>query len=238
MPNRPLPKKLIERIKTIDSKKGNKIGNRKTAQKEPVPIQSNKKSLFSRLKIIDWRKHLVKEGTQRTGSGSGYNVREFDVSRNYPKIGRVAVKKVDFANTSDMVLRRLKKFYDYVNKNPPRRFVLKKPHIYKLDNEFLLMAKTNLPTISEFFRADSGLSRNPSLNNLKPATRNAKKSYEEFKKNYGFSDVEFVSAVQELNQIIKSERGKKERFKNNYGNFFISGYKNGKFIFIQKADIK
>ncbi len=234
MPNKKLPKKLVKKLVNLSNNPGKKPGNPITSSKEAVPRLTNIKHLFSRLNIVDWRKHLVTNNRDINSRGSA--VREFNVSRQFPKVKKVVIKKVDFGETSKSAILKLQKFYDFILAEKPKNFVLKKPFFYILNEDFIAMSKVDFLTISEMFRDGYKLARNPSSYSFKPATNLASEKYLKLKNKYKFSDAEFILAVSELQKLIQKEAGRHSRRINNFGNFFIAGYKNKKFIFLQKAD--
>lgn len=150
MPHKRLPKELVSKIKNIQNKR---ISQKRT---------NDFRRFFLRLKNSDHRKvskdnfkDFLKEFEKceefawvglGCGSGTHKRVRQLDVSRQFPEVGKVVIKKIDFGDKG-MLKQYLKKF----NTGRVSEVIIKKPKIYFLKDDLILMAKTNYPSLIEIF---------------------------------------------------------------------------------------
>lgn len=223
MPIKPLPDSLVLRMRRISQNWGQK--NSRLKSSKPKDPRINFERLFDRLKIIDWRRKRQERKENTHLDDWGFRVREMDVSRNFPEIGKVVVKRIHAQETVPKITESLKNFLNDHLKNPAKTYSLIYPQFYQLNKNHLIMQRTNLPTLSEFFLS----SANVSFSTFKFQTRKSKKFYKKLQKRNGFNDIEFISATQELHRRARTT-------KNTYRNFILIDYKKGQFVFMPLPD--
>ncbi len=224
MPTQPLPNKLVQKLRDANQRKGHAPAH-KMPPKNIYLRQTNLERLFDRLKIIDWRRKRQSRKENTHIDDWGFRVRELDVSRSFPGVGKVVVKRIHARETIPKITRKIQDFIDEHLNNPAKMYSLIIPNFYQLGRSHIIMQRTNLPTLSEFFSSSS----NVSLNTLKFQTRKSKKFYKTLQKRNGFKDVDFVSAVQELHRRARGT-------KNTYRNFVLIDYKKSQFVFMPLPD--
>ncbi|VVB74416.1 Uncharacterised protein [uncultured archaeon] len=144
----------------------------------------------------------------------GGRVRVFDVSRNYPHLGKLVVKAVH-GTTASRLISFLNSSVEKANRMPKKHpWVLRKPHIYSLNQEFVAMAKTNLPSVEEI---------------VSPAHHS--KGAQEFFLRFA-RDNEWVTAKQMLACAAEASRNSGLSIQN----LLFAGIKDKKYIFIPLAD--
>ena len=145
---RSLPKKLVQRLRVANEAKGNYVGNPNGVKKNNEYQYSNFQRLMARLKNIDHRRDrlLAFEGVVHK---PGQRVRELDVSRNYPRVGKVALKLVHHASAKQTIGYMKKIVLDHNKMFKPKTYLLKSPIAYAIGIEEVVMAKADFPNIEE-----------------------------------------------------------------------------------------
>jgi len=134
-------------------------------------------------------------------------IHEFDVSQNYPDIGKVALKRT-LAIDAKEKLRDINRIVTLHNVHyRPVYYTLKKPIAYALSERYVLMAKVDQPSIDEALHGKS---------------KRAREVMAHLKKNYG--------ATLEILEDAKREMAKNLKY--DVKDIFIAGFQKGKFIFI------
>lgn len=225
---RRLPKELISRLRRYHAGWGLKKTSKKIPGDAEKKVKTNSKHVFDKLEIIDWRRNSVRSKfpTNQFFQAYGLRVREMNVSRNYPNVGKVVLKRIHQEETIQKIKRTLSQLRRAHFINPARRYQLKMPIFYKIDEQTIAMAKTSKPSLGEFFKNKHQVS----LLGLESITPSAKNFYQKLKKQHGFSDLDFVSAVQELQKMDRKTT------KINFSNFLLLGFEKEKFVFMPLPD--
>jgi hypothetical protein len=182
MPHKHLPKSLVNRLRNASK------------EREASGRLSDVKRFFSRLKNRDHRfnpglekkarfesflkRHPDIFWSQLKGSeGATHRVREIDVSKNYPKVGKVILKVID--NGSKEVL-----FFklDNFKKVKVKGALIRHPKIYLINDEMFVMAKTNFPSVMECFSSYSTGGTKRGSDFIKKELKKSKITREEFEK--------------------------------------------------------
>ncbi len=249
MPVKPLPKTLIQRLQKTHSIWGKKrtaktikrSTNIKTLRGRVIGIvtgppkivtkrikKKNSAHVFDKLTIIDPRINSRKKyfPTNEFYQEFGLRVREMDISRNYPEVKKVVLKRMHIGETFTRIKKRLSILFENYKTNPPKNYLLIKPIFYRIDRQTIAMSKSNIPSLRDFFPGPHQLG----LSFLKPKNSKAKKFYEKLKAKHGLTDLDFISAVQELD--IRDRR----TINISFGNYALVGVENKKFVFMPFAD--
>lgn len=160
MVHKKLPKSLVQRLRKFFD--------------VPEKNRNNRGGFFNSLTNIDHRHY---PGLR---ADYGYSIRSLNVSRNYPKIKDVVVKRLhDHSNSSKKFSNHLNYFKKLVkninNSERANEFVFLNPIAYKVGGDFVAMAKADHPSLFEIMAAE------PNRFDEKP-TKRGKKAYDQLKK--------------------------------------------------------
>jgi hypothetical protein len=211
---KPLPKTLVERLRKAQEKKGSLQVSTKL-----VPWRfsyTNADRLMARLKNADHR-----SVRQQYINSPGGRVREFDVSRNYPKLGKIIFKRTH-NRTAQWEINAVQEVVKKHNQMfSPNNYVLKVPRAYAISDKLVVMAKANFPSISEIISSKQVLQTTRgkdffnSLSEKKDGVKN------------------FQNAVSELKTNVSLMTG--TEFRGDH--FIVVGFKKGQFIFVPLIDV-
>jgi hypothetical protein len=212
-----LPKSLVERLRKAQEKKGDVRVNTKPMSWE-FPYK-NSDRLMSRLKNADHRFNRFMQNKDIDGPGK--RVREFDVSRNYPKLGKIIFKRTHNRNAKweiSAVQEVVKKHNQMFS---PKNYVLKIPRAYAISDKLVVMAKANFPSISEIISSKQVLQTARgrkffnSLSEKKDGVKNFQKAVSELRKNFS---------------LMTGDEFREDHF-------IVVGFKKGQFIFVPLIDV-
>jgi hypothetical protein len=219
MVHSPLPIDLISKLRKIAGTKHKTALRRKFMRLKNIDSRGvkEKEACFQgRLNESDFQR--INLYFEQVISCAGKRVRELDVSKKYPALGKVAIKAVhsNIGRTMDAVgfVREIEERVDKANSLAEKlkaSWRVKKPFIYALNNELVAMAKTSYPEVSS----------------LKKQLAKDDKKRKEFEKNYGVAFNVFENIV----DGVSSSLGLHER------NILFVGKEKGKFLFIPLADL-
>ena len=174
-------------------------------------MQRNKISWLAR-KILSLGLSKRPPGFKNTRIPGG-RVRELNVSRNYPGLKSIVIKRDDFGDAKSLI-DTIRNMVEEHNRNPAERYALFKPHAYAISQELIAMAKTENPTINEV---------------AKQNTERGKKMARKLEK-HGLTREKLFQAVEELDSHPTP-------FVGTHRNFMVLGAKDGKLLLMPFLDI-
>ncbi len=217
MPTKPLPKKLVSRLKKITDKRE----QRKRFKQGKEEISGN----LGSMKNIDHRrndpeiKQLLALNPKNISSAGG-RVREMDVSKQFPGI-KLVIKKIHVAPNSIKEINEIKKIVKSHNKSfEPENYVLREPIAYALGNGLVAMAKTNKPNLDEILGSNG-------------KTIRGQEFFRKLKKKHRVTKTQLNEA---FGRFYRRTKTKYIDFPTR--NILLLGVKNGKFVFMPLVDLQ
>ncbi len=144
MPVKKLPRKLVQRLKRLVKREN--VKNQPSRDSDSLRIYS----LLGRMKNIDHRRNdpLLGHAPREATGYFARNVREMDVSRNYPK-EKLVIKRVHGGTARETIkfVRNLVSRHN--NEKKPEKYKLVMPKAYAIGENLVAMAKTDCPSIGE-----------------------------------------------------------------------------------------
>ncbi len=133
MPVKPLPRKLIDRLKA-DAKRGEAHGH-------------NLHNTLGRMENIDHRRDPNSKYPHATDL-FGYRVRQMNIKRNFP--GVELVLKRTHGHEATTVIRYVEDVVrEHNSKNTQKDYTLLRPNAYAVAGDIIAMSKTNAPSVDE-----------------------------------------------------------------------------------------
>jgi hypothetical protein len=216
---RPLPKSLIKRV-------------RKAAGKKPESIRD----FVSKLKNIDHRAEEVGEIFSRLPSIDmpGGRVYSMNVSRTYPRLREVVIKRTHGSRARDLTSAQVVKILRKSVSNHNKRFGTKdyyllKPIAYPFGKEYVLMSKVNKFSISQVISSAIQIGLPPNFYSNGSSQKFILGLSKKTKKPVDLLVFELGRASKLLMKRIENIESD--------SNFLVVGYKNGKFIFVPLVDL-
>ncbi len=214
MPVKPLPKKLVSRLKKVSTKINKSLGRMKNID----PRQND----FA-------RKNIFKVPSKDTYVWGG-RIRQMNISRNYPGV-KLVIKKMHAdmrgANTELREIQlRVRNYNELIKKKGiPKdlNFVLREPIAYDLGNNLVAMAKTNKPNLNEIL---GDIKLKPHIIEASPTTK-GRQFFRKLSKKHGFTKKQLEQAAKQVYEKIDIMPS----------NILLLGVKNGKFIFMPLIDL-
>lgn len=209
MVHKKIPKSLVERLRSFVDKR---ISQKRykdiqrgflRLQNADHRVDSNNPSFSNALREFDKAWPSFKDVIwDNIGFDQGLHlrVRKINVSRNYPRVKEVVVKRIDYGFRDN-----LEKLVENINKTKIKGVTFKPPIFEFLNDDIIVMARTNFPSINEMFGNNEGnfttkrgkdflkkfLEKNPtfSINDIKSKVRELEK-YHYIRRNMLFAGVE------------------------------------------------
>ena len=209
---KPLPKSLVKRVSNAVSKKFS-----------PGDIYS----FLGRANLIDHRKGtLSKRGISRKSTAEwGTRVREIDVSRNFPSVGKVVVKRVHSCSGSPLLARttieKVKKDVQRHNRSyNPKNYRLLYPRAYEVGTDLVLMSKTKFPSVTEILGSAQD-----------EPTRRGKSFFK------GLAKTQRVNESVFHNELLEAAKQVSSRTNIDLYNLLLVGYEKRQFVFVPLVDL-
>ena len=185
---------------------------------------SKNPDIVSRLPIADIR---AERKYGRDIKPWGWRVRAAKIKYGKKKVSAV-IKRVHDVSAKPLVKGIQRIVREHNAKMRPKLYELRMPHAYPIGKDFVAMARTPAPTIKDIMNPDS------------PAQKErGRRFFEAMKKAHNISTKQLDAAFKELcdnlkkiNTIIETQP-----FWLWKDQFFVLGYKKGKFIFMPVMDI-
>ena len=225
MPLGTLPKPLIIRLRKV-------IAHGERIVEWPTITRIEK--VMARMKNADHRGELVK-GMHMPTYFPGGRVRELDVHKSYPAVGKVIVKRVHEI-TAPRLIRLLRRMVDMHNARfPSKLYTLRKPVAYALNEEYVAMRKVSFPSVAEIVGSGYfSLATNIKQWDGKSVTARGTEYFAELARKHPACTKEaLMRAVTELEYHTD---GVYHRIYDS--NVLLTGFANGKFIFVPLIDLK
>lgn len=223
MPSRPLPIKLVDSFRKGLKKQKKWHGNMDQIHE-----------FLGHLPNIDPRRNMdTSEMVRRHGAAPwrsrrtipetntsewSRRIRLLNVSKQYPDLGEVVLKRVHPNRTvwpkvitaKDHLLAVNRLVSEHNRQFGNRDYILLKPYAYALTNDVLVMARDNSPTLEDILKHDP----------------KATKYFEAFSKKHGITRAQF----EEKANLVEN------RLPESHNNLILIGFKNGKFVFLHLPD--
>jgi hypothetical protein len=214
MPVKPLPKKLIERLKSLVKKRAKRAGR----------AEANK--TFWRMRNADHR-----EQKEKTTSSF---VKKFNVSRNFPFEKEIVIKMVHGRDTAKQEIEQIQSIVREHNKKfHPENYVLREPIAYDLGYNFVAMAKVNKPSLVEILYAFAASSNKRMLSSDYGGTLRGFSFFSKLQKKYGVTKIQLAIAAEEV-----TERTELSMHRLSMHNILLLGVnKKGQFVFMPLIDL-
>ncbi len=210
---KPLPDKLVSRLKGIIEERGGKRGEDELIR------------MMGRMRIADHRYHIRDRDIELNGrlfkalarsdtSDWGRRVRELNVSRNFPRAP--IVLKISHSRFPNVLIRQIKA--KVINHNENFRnssYILREPHAYLLWDRVIAMSKTDRPSLVEI------------MGRKRQITTRGLRFLRKMQRQHGFSRRKLLDAASKL----------WERTGIDPGNFLFVGVNRGKFVFVPLIDV-
>ena len=192
------------------------------------------KKFLARLKNIDHRDWL-KNNPAPTTSPYGYRVRALTVSRNYPEIGEIAVKRTHTAS-APAEIRIISSIVRKHNKIVKKAsYVLKTIKPEALGQKLILMRRLDFPTIKEILGSTTSRNR---------VTERGRQFFARLNKMHRVSKKDLERAFIELERnmayvrSIADSKGELLEWRFSRDQFFLAGFEKGKFVFVPVIDLR
>ncbi len=223
MPTKRLPKTLVERLEKTMSGRGIK----------------NFYGAMKKMENVDYRRDLLTLSDGPSLHWPGEKVRAMNVSKNYPKIGKVVLKRShykddlaerglepDTLNEIERVIKTVRRH----NRQPyadRRAYVMLEPKAYEVGGGIIAMHKTDKPVVAEIICKDG-----------KFQTKRGNQYLERLRKRHGFK---LVNRRRLRTAVDLAERHTREILKHSsldeHTLLLLGVNKKGQFVFMPLIDI-
>lgn len=141
MVTQPLPRTLVARLRRLHAHYGDERAFKLLGRMENVDFRNDKR-------IRKWLEKIASLPQKRTNTNMlPQRVRALDVSRNFPGIGKVVIKRVHSGTAPEIIVR----IKQNVKKARTRHagFYINMPHAYAIGGKLVAMAYANAPATEE-----------------------------------------------------------------------------------------
>jgi len=157
----------------------------------------------------------------------GRRIRELDVSRNYPAIQKVILKRVHDSTARNEIKKVREMVFLHNSNHKPKQYTLKQPKAYPITHDIVAMAKANYPSLEEIIGG---------WRSKKGKTSRGQKWLKDAESK-GATLEKLIEAKEELLDNLDTARVSNFQFPPTQKNFLVADYVKGKFVFVPLIDM-